>query len=302
MTPTARGISVPGKVFLLGEYAVLTGAPAWVTAVAPRFEWLAPGADGASPRSAGFHPESPAGRLLASRGKAEFAGRFVDPWEGRGGFGGSTAEFAVVAWSEGVRGATEAWLEYRALSAGQPDLRRPSGADLVAQWEGGTVEWNPASERVTPLSETLRDFPVLMFSATHLPNRKTVTHSHLETLASATLSFDSLLPSLERARDGAGAGDWREVGRAFSAYADSLAHLGLESPVVRNERLALSRHPGVIGAKGCGSLQTDAMLVVVESLVGPATEKVIAFAERECSLRLLARGLPKEAGIREIDA
>jgi mevalonate kinase len=285
-------ISVPSKIFLLGEYAVLAGAPAWVSAVSPRFELR----DGATTR---FHPESPAGKYLAGQGRSEVTGSFVDPWEGRGGFGGSTAEFAVAAYQEGVRSPLDAWRAYRELSRNEAPSRRPSGADLIAQWSGGTVEWDPKSEKVTDLSAELEGFPVLIFSATHLPNRKTVTHSHLETLASSSLSFESLLPSLARAREGLLTKKWTEVGHAFSAYADSLAHLGLEAPVVRNERLAISRQSGVIGVKGCGSLQTDAMLVVVNSLTSPETERVIAFAADECSLRLLARGLTREPGIRE---
>ena len=283
-------LSVPGKVFLLGEYAVLTGAPAWVTAVAPRFEFLP------SESRARFHPESPAGKFHAENA---LMGTFVDPWAGQGGFGGSTAEFAFAAYHSGIRTVGDAWRAHRTLSAAENPLRRPSGADLVCQWSGGTLEWDPARETAIDLSDSLQDLPVLIFSATHLPNRKTVTHTHLQTLASASLSFESLVPALERARRGAREKNWSEVGRAFSAYADSLAHLGLETPVVRNERLALSRRPGVLGVKGCGSLQTDAMLVVVESLAARETEDLIAFAESESGLKLLARGLAREPGIRE---
>ncbi len=160
------------------------------------------------------------------------------------------------------------------------------------------IEWDPKKEVLRDLGDELRDFPVLIFSATHLPNRKTATHAHLESLAGGT-SFSTLLPSLERARQGARTGNWLEVGRAFSAYADSLAHLGLESPVVRNERLALSRMPGVFGAKGCGSLQTDALIVVVDSLASPETKAVIHVAEEECGLRLLTSGLRAEPGLLE---
>ena len=287
-------LSVPSKVFLLGEYAVLADAPAWVTAVSPRFELR--DASGANTR---FHPESPAGKLLSKRGMTEIAGSFFDPWESRGGFGGSTAEFAFVAHRAGIRSPVEAWRAYRELSRGENPARRPSGADLIAQWHGGTVEWDPKTEKVMDLSEAICDLPILVFSATHLPNRKTVTHSHLEGLSNASLSFASLVPAFERGRDGLRARDWSEIGHAFSAYADSLAHLGLEAPAVRNERLSLSRQPGVIGAKGCGSLQTDAMLVVVESLEAPETGRLIDFASAECGFRLLSRGLTREPGIRE---
>lgn len=294
MGSPSPSISIPGKVFLLGEYAVLSGAPAWVSAISPRFELRESGGE----RTA-FHPGSPAGKFLRSRESTDLSGRFVDPWEGRGGFGGSTAEFAFAAYRGGTRTAIDAWKAYRELSTNEAPIRRPSGADLVAQWSGGTVEWDPKTETTTDLSEAFADFPVLIFSATHLPNRKTVTHDHLEVLANSAFGFESLSPSFERARLSAKEKNWTEVGRAFSAYADSLAHLNLESPVVRNERLALSRLPGVFGAKGCGSLQTDATLVVVESLKGSRTDSIVEFATRELGLRLLKRGLGREPGIRE---
>jgi hypothetical protein len=229
---------------------------------------------------------------------SELRGKFVDPWEGRGGFGGSTAEFAFAAFQAGIRTAYEAWTKYRELSAREPEIRRPSGVDLVVQWEGGTIEWKPPeSKEIWRHHEGLQDLPALLFSATHLPNRKTATHAHLESLAGG-ISFSSLMPSLDRAIAGARDKDWQEIGRAFSAYADSLAHLGLESPVVRNERLALSRMRGVHGAKGCGSLQTDAMVVIVESLTSADTAAVIQTAEEECGLRLLSKGLLPELGMR----
>jgi hypothetical protein len=292
--PGSAVLSAPSKVFLLGEYAVLAGAPAWVSALPPRFELR-----GDSTGPVAFHPESPAGRFLASHPTSLPKGTFFDPWESRGGFGGSTAEFALVAYRSGMRSVLDVWRAYRELSSGEPSTRRPSGADLVVQWTGGTVEWNPTTETAVDLTDAIRDLPILVFSATHLPNRKTVTHSHLDTLANSTLSFDSLVPALDRAREGLEMRNGGEVGRAFSAFADSLSHLGLESPVVRNERLALSRCPGVLGVKGCGSLQTDAMLVVVESLDSPECARLVEFAAKECSLKLLARGLAPEPGIRE---
>jgi hypothetical protein len=41
------------------------------------------------------------------------------------------------------------------------------------------------------------------------------------------------------------------------------------------------------------------MLVVVRSLADPLTDEVIAFAEKECGLRLISRGIRYEPGIQE---
>src|SRR4051812_26828373 len=113
--------SVPGKVFLLGEYAVLAGKPAVIAAIPPRFGLRAG-------RSLPVE-KSPAGRLLASVGEG-LARRLADPHLGSGGFGASTAEFALhyrelVSRSSRARGwslsAEAVWAKYRDLHV-QDDL------------------------------------------------------------------------------------------------------------------------------------------------------------------------------------
>lgn len=293
--------SIPGKVFLIGEYGVLAGLPAWVATVSPRFTFHS-GVDAAP----GFHPESPAGRLLREESsEPKICGTFIDPWKGLGGFGRSTAEFAFSAYARGMRDPLAVWELYQRVCAGGSESFPPSGADLVAQWRGGVIEWNPEMKSAQDITAACLKLPILLFSATHLENRKTVTHSHLESLSVAnsrekfTTDLRTLLaPIIDRAKAGLSENNPFEIGHAFSDYAFALASLGLEAAFVKKEREALSRIPGVLGVKGCGALQTDALLVMVDSLSnGRRIDAIIEYAEREFGLKLLARGLSAEPGI-----
>ncbi len=291
-------VSIPGKVFLIGEYAVLEGAPAWVVAVPPRFEWEGAGEDGPRPD---FHAESPAGRFLASH--PEIRGIYRDPWNGQGGFGGSTAEFALAAYASGIRDVTEAWECYRSLlRPGAGDGLLPSGADLVGQWLGGAIEWDPQTKRSRDLSREIFDLPILFFSATHLPGRKTKTNAHLAALGRTDHAprFSALRPLVERARKSLSDGNLSELGRAFTAYGDALAALRCEAETVTRERSLISRIPGVLGVKGCGALQTDAYAVVVETLADERLlDTVVGGLTRDFGLKLLACGIPRARGIYE---
>src|SRR4051794_11791453 len=104
--------SIAGKVFILGEYAVLGGLPALVGTVSPRFKMFL------SQTQDFIHPDSPLGRLQSwakKMGLPDLGFRFEDPFEGRGGFGASTAQFAM------------AYLAYAQRSSG-------SGIDLKNHW------------------------------------------------------------------------------------------------------------------------------------------------------------------------
>jgi hypothetical protein len=122
--------SSPGKVFLLGEYAVLQGLPALVAAVGPRFSM------GVTPRTPAseedgrgfdgdeFHPQSPVARLIdwAQDLRAPHCRlSFGDSHRGQGGFGGSTAQFALAYRAFAELGSWDTdlpkvWKLYRELS------------------------------------------------------------------------------------------------------------------------------------------------------------------------------------------
>jgi mevalonate kinase len=311
----SRPSSVAGKAFILGEYGVLADRPALVAAVGPRFRAHAATAGQGTTE---FHPQSPAGRLLAwarSRGLADPGLRIEDPHHGAGGFGASTAQFALLY----RRLASEAGFEpsalgarkmYRELMADSAEGMPPSGADLVAQWSGGVSYFEPAKARVRSVWEDFDWGDLLVFSATALPGRKVATLEHLAALKgsgllSGLVSGESRAPehywvgALSRVVEDAvsSPGDQAGLGRAMSRYADLLATAGLELPAAREDRLALASLPGVLGAKGCGALLSDAVVALVSAEADAAHREAVIRAALSRGLVLVADGLVDEEGI-----
>jgi mevalonate kinase len=278
--------SIASKIMILGEYAVLQGAPALMAAIAPRFQF-----DTRDPENLKFHPASPAGRW--SEGK-NLKGRFIDPFSDEGGFGGSTAELALLLYSQGIHSLKDALAIYRGLTD-QGQTFPPSGVDFAIQWRGGAA-WVSADSLVfADVAESLAQFHVLIFTGTHLLGRKIKTHEHLKNLKTDASEFEKLFPVLDLAKQSLTDGNAIHFGESLSLYADLLSEMGLEVSGAKDDRKTVSEIPGVLGAKGCGAGLSDSMIVVCES------EDVFDTAI-EClegrGLRLVSRGLQLESGIR----
>lgn len=279
--------SVPGKIFLLGEYAVLHGGPAWVAAVGPRFTGSV--ALGSLPMP--FAAESPAGRYASAAGAFDF--KFSDPHGGRGGFGASTAQFALAyAGVEKLAGRSvvvgDAWRAYREVAGGA------SGADLVAQLAGGVqrVVIRGGALEHKDIGARLLKLHWVVLSAAGMPGRKVATHQHLASLPAA-MDCSALTACVLEAEESLAEGDVGAVGGALTRYARLLSGLGLELPAAAEDRAVLSRVRGVLGYKGCGALLADAAVALVVD--ERAAEKLIA-AATERGLKVVADGLVAERG------
>ncbi len=294
--------SIPGKVFILGEYAVLWDAPAVVATVGPRFQVAA---SGNGEWGTTFHPESPAGLLAASfihQGRELPALRWIDPHQAVGGLGGSTAQFAllfaeVFSRSKGQVSSVEVRRQYREIlkqsSAGEP---LPSGVDLVAQWEGGVVYFDPASEQVLSIWDNWDWSNLLIFSAAHQAGRKVLTHDHLAGLGALVATkarpqwVDALALELSRWLQGE-----QSRGLAMQNSAEILASQNLELRAAYEDRIALSKLAGVTGVKGSGALLADTVLVELNADRADRAEIIARASER--GLRLIADGISYEEGI-----
>lgn len=284
MPAPATRLSLPGKCFLFGEYAVLADGPALLLTFPPEFELRARAAAVAGKGMHPFHPESAAGRLWASD-PASFADwdfEFHDPFAPAGGFGRSSAEFGTLfsfrEESSGAPGnptalAWKARQAFRDLHAGEKTP--PSGADVLAQ----VVRRPPGVVLYVDLRrKLLQDLGGIPTEASLFlvhSGRKVPTHEHLEKFdlkqlqnlkelneiteaAHLILSAHEFVKHDDRDRT-------LRLGDLLSRYGSSLADVGLVAPSAKRDLAAIQGIPGVLGAKGCGALGADAYAVLLFS-------------------------------------
>lgn len=268
--------TIPGKTFLVGEYMALHGGPTLFVLSKPCFEVMAhEGAGGLG----SIHPESPAGKFILAHSEyfKNIDLSFLDPYQGMGGFGASTAQFlgAYAFWMyrEAHSVGMEAPFDFKHLLAeyqkyawngeGAP----PSGTDLIAQMKGNLTFFE---KRKGILSVTNWPFEDLEFYLIHTGN-KVATHEHLKTLK----EFDS--SSLEKAayrvQESFASANSAELIAGVQDYARALKDLNFTCEPTLKLLAGIRALPGVKAAKGCGALGADVMFVVTDKGQSAELEK-----------------------------
>ena len=259
-------LSVPAKTFLVGEYLALSGGPSLVVTTQPRFELRV--TEGASSQANPFHPESPAGRLWAMEEAKlkDVKFEFKDPSGGKGGLGASTAQFGLL-YSYLYRFKIAAgwnWaelLEIYRKCAWRGEGHPPSGADLVAQLNGGITEFDG---RLFEAKAHSWAFPDLVFTLVRT-GFKVPTHEHLAQELSIpeerlrVLSVGARTSLLEE--------NATHLAENIEAYGRALAQAGFLSSQTKELLEALRKandelNLGLMAAKGCGAMGADVVLVL----------------------------------------
>ncbi len=250
---TDINFKIPGKTFLVGEYAVLLGGSALGLATAPCFEFSIGGKEVTT-----FHSDSPAGKYL-SRHSTNHEINFKDPYLAQqvtGGFGRSTAEYLAVITPSLIKqkaGIFEILKEYRDLHSQQKV--KPSGIDLVFQYMGGVTL---ADQQLNMFQNFDWNFTSLDFALIY-SGMKVPTHEHLASLDLSALSelpkLSSLICDLYSANNESEflyqMGQWCELLKS-----KNLTHS--HSLEIRN----LLESTGIIKlVKPCGALGADVLIV-----------------------------------------
>jgi len=315
-TPDFPGaFEAPGKVFLLGEYAVLAGRPAWLVATGPRFRLEVTRAP-ETPAPPPFSPASPAGKLFESAVRqaphcGRYGWRWHDPHRDAGGFGASSAQFILLyralapelGWPADQAHALE---RFHSFHGGL--TVPPSGADIATQWVGGLVRFDQASGAVR-IDRKLDSSRLLLFSATDISGRKVKTHEHLRALGKSFFEeYRGLLEGMTQILNRFGEKvdrmapstllDMDELAEMLDAYAEELSGAGLEAPGATADRAALRAHPAVATAKGTGAGLSDAVWVVLKKGITEAERQSVVRLAESRHLKLLSLSL-SEAGISE---
>ena len=239
--------TVPGKVFLIGEYSVLQGGSALLAALRPGyvFDSLL-GADF-------IHPESPLGRYSREREKPISLSRIKPSMPL--GFGSSTAELIAGVYSDldRVPETTRLWAWYKDCF---PIL---SGADLVVQLEALKRKQNLFEFDQGKATRILAGNLCASIQVIQNCGEKLKTHEALKEKV-PELNIEKLTELKERVRVALLENNLPALA-ALSEFADVLNYYGLETKLAHEIRMALSRLPGVVGVKGCGAGLQDVFLV-----------------------------------------
>ncbi len=260
-------LSVPSKTFLLGEYLILLGGPALIVSTAPRFQLRV--FESERTRHS-FHPKSPAGTLIRQREVKKKYFEFIDPYCGAGGMGASSAQFVMID-SLLNSYSSENWrslyANFRALDSHQEFWCRPSGGDVVAQFNGGISYFEP---NLNKLSKKNWKFEDLDFSLFKTP-QKLATHEHLKNVKGPlvelqkTEAFDLAKESLSQAAVALEKSQSAKFVTAFQSYSSILEKLGLVSLMTLKLIQELKSWPEVLAAKGCGAMGADVICVLHKS-------------------------------------
>ena len=289
-----RYISFPGKTFLVGEYAVLEGAPAILLNTKPRF-WFSFQEIGSEAFSGPdkkpqqghikefteqvFHPRSPAGQWLKLHPeiKQSYHVRSWDPHFGKGGFGFSSAQFNFVyllsqlgnAELSSENNLSHIWQAYRSLKF---DGRIPSGADLISQWVGGVCLFSSDPFRTRSITWPFIDLDFFLVRTGVELN----TWEHLSTLSKRRFSQLSCL--VEKAIACMDHFDKEGFISVVDEYTVCLEEQGLvhEKTLLFLKKMKELRP--VITAKGCGAMGAEVVAVFFDP---KDKETVRAFLSKE---------------------
>jgi len=270
-------LQIPGKTFCFGEYAALVGGSAFLITTKPGFEIEFEAST--EKQSCPFHPQSPAGTYYENNKEffSSWQVTFKDHYQGRGGFGASTAQFIGLSYFKRQTEAYDAtisqssfyksiWQDYqdvnKQLNPNLLPVQLPSGYDLWAQLIGsvstlkristndGDVQFNH-QRMVWPFSEL--EFFIVPTGF------KVATHEHLGTLNPDSLKglsqlSDKMMVSLhDKDSDGFTEG--------LRLWNQRLKSLELVHPHTLDLLGKLAQFSEIVFAKGCGALGADILFV-----------------------------------------
>lgn len=247
-----NSFTLPGKTFLVGEYAVLAGGSCLGLATRPSFSMNLKGSKQT------FHANSPAGLYLSKNNLIHFEHEFINPY-GVGGFGASTAEFIFSYFSnfEASKKLEDIFKAYISLFDDRPE-QKPSGADLVTQLIGGIshIDLSGYQPKVEKLNWNFKDLDFLIYST----GLKVKTHEHLANLD--RLTCESLVKPCSEVIQAFKTNDSQVFKEALASWSKNLEQLGFIVPEILQLKSRLEAEIPEILVKPCGALGADVIVVL----------------------------------------
>lgn len=241
-------LKIPGKTFLVGEYAVLVGGEALGLGTQPCFQVSVKNPE------LTVHPQSAAGLFLKSQHN-ELNLNMENPY-GVGGFGLSTAEF-IAAWFNVKKhpNLKDIFETYQMLFADSRASQKPSGADLITQLLGQVTHFRTEVQNSKSQPWPFENLSFYLVST----GLKVATHEHLAKLDRTKL--EDLKPLSEKVISLFQKGDADSFLMALSEWSLYLAQKGLLHPNAATLKTKIESLPLVLQVKPCGALGADVFLV-----------------------------------------
>ena len=246
-------LSYPSKTFLVGEYAVLHGAPAVLVNTFPQFKFHIDDQDHS--QSCPFHEDSPA-YFFMEKNKEFFVNISIsvqDPYQGLGGFGLSSAEFNCVydlfLKQRNLKcRLNQLWKIYKGLSKG-------SGADVISQRIKGVCLFQPDPFQAESIQWPFYDLSFALVRA----GEKHPTSSHLNDLnfKAFPLLTELSMKAVESMRS------FREdiFIDCVREYGEVLDQLKLVSENSFGMIQELRKNKDILCSKGCGAMGAEVIAV-----------------------------------------
>ncbi|MDR3180108.1 MAG: hypothetical protein LBT70_04405 [Holosporaceae bacterium] len=185
---------------------------------------------------------------------------FVDPHNGSGGFGASSAQYVLL--HQLYRQLTHSpWNIRQFLDEYRKHCRqpvKPSGADCIAQQENQHVYFNSTNNYVEHLNWNFNDLDFAVFRT----GTKVKTHAHLRQLH--PLDVTDLSNIVEKVRENFSDGNSSLLVKNISIFFHLLTQKNLVIAETRHLVSQLLKVKGVLAAKGCGALAADTVIVIFD--------------------------------------
>lgn len=274
----------PSKTFLMGEYGALKNGPALLVNTAPRFRMeFSQNHENENSVMPLWDERDPLYKYYVENEDAlsDFAQDYMDPYEGKGGFGSSSAQWIffysflnqfqkplkyLFDKTQNVSQVIEKLsaedfdffmkmiLKYRTYSEAKFP---PSGYDLVSQMIGGITYINASKKALKKLEWSFKNLGFALIKNTE----KVETHFHLKYIED--IDEKSITKAVEK---GLLALETKNPEKFIESVKDNYKAL-MDQNFVGEQALAkiekLQKAPGVLAAKGCGALGNDVFFAVI---------------------------------------
>lgn len=254
-------LTVPSKTFLVGEYLALLDGPCILISTAPRFKLKVKKATKQAIN--GINPYGIAMQFIKNNQITfnKLSINFLDPYEGLGGFGASSAEFVLLYSLKNL--IVHKKIDIEKLITNYKSLThlsgyQPSGADLASQFCGEITLYNGKN---FSLKKFNWPFANLGFFLIHT-NNKLDTRKHLMKLTKSKLKTANLKKIVLLCTKSIEETDEINFCKAINLYNKYLQKQNLICDKTTQILNRIFTNKNVLAAKGCGALGSDVILVI----------------------------------------